>query len=122
MRKMLTWIGAAAVALALMVCLVALVFGNVILNEYGRGKAERAFASAHPGSWQWCAASGQLEDMAARTLVLKLHERGLIVLPERRRAPAMRRSYPGPDLFECVVVMMMTASLASKKIPALLVI
>lgn len=50
MRKMLTWIGAAAVALVLVVCMVALVFGNVILNQYGRGKAERAFAHAHPGS------------------------------------------------------------------------
>lgn len=40
--------------------------------------------------WQWYAASGELKDMAARTLLLKLHERGLIALPERRRAPSVR--------------------------------
>ena len=42
--------------------------------------------------WQWYAPSGQLKDMAARALLLKLHERGLIVLPERRRAPPQRRA------------------------------
>ena len=35
--------------------------------------------------WQWYTASGQLKDMAARTLLLKLHHRGLIHLPERRQ-------------------------------------
>ncbi len=40
--------------------------------------------------WQWYALSGELKDMAARSLMLKLHERGLIVLPERRRAPVQR--------------------------------
>jgi hypothetical protein len=48
--------------------------------------------------WQWYATSGQLKDMAARSLLLKLHERGLIVLPERRRAPPKRRSVANPDL------------------------
>lgn len=38
-------------------------------------------------SWRWCSASGQLKDMAARTLLLKLQQRGLIRLPERRRLP-----------------------------------
>jgi hypothetical protein len=52
--------------------------------------------------WQWYAASGQLKDMAARTLLLKLHERGLITLPERRRAPATRRLDAGPDLFDAL--------------------
>jgi hypothetical protein len=50
--------------------------------------------------WQWYAPSGQLKDMAARTLMLKLHERGLIVLPERRRAPGKRRTQATPDLWE----------------------
>ena len=36
--------------LFLLAGVVVLVFGNVILNQYGRGKAERAFANAHPGS------------------------------------------------------------------------
>jgi len=40
--------------------------------------------------WRWYSASGQLKDMAARTLLLKLHRRELIALPERRRAPARR--------------------------------
>lgn len=48
--------------------------------------------------WQWYAPSGQLKDMAARSLLLKLHERGLLVLPERRRLPAKRRATPTPDL------------------------
>jgi hypothetical protein len=50
--------------------------------------------------WHWYAASGQLKDMAARTLLLKLHERGFVVLPERRQTPVARRSDPDPDLFE----------------------
>ena len=41
--------------------------------------------------WQWFAASGQLKDMAARTLLLKLQERGFITLPPRKRAPAVHR-------------------------------
>jgi Druantia protein DruA len=39
--------------------------------------------------WEWYAVSGQLKDMAARALLLKLQQRGFIELPERRRlAPA----------------------------------
>jgi len=53
-------------------------------------------------SWQWHAASGQLKDMAARTLLLKLHERKLIVLPPRRRAPAVRGRPWSPELFDSV--------------------
>ena len=34
--------------------------------------------------WNWRTASGQLKDMAARTLLLKLQEQGWIKLPERR--------------------------------------
>jgi hypothetical protein len=50
--------------------------------------------------WQWYAPSGQLKDMAARALMLKLHERGLIVLPERRRAPPKRRVETTPELWD----------------------
>ena len=42
--------------------------------------------------WEWRSASGQLKDMAARTLLLKLEERGLIVLPTRRQASPIRTS------------------------------
>jgi Druantia protein DruA len=40
--------------------------------------------------WDWRSSSGQLKDMAARTLLLKLEERGLIELPVRRRASPNR--------------------------------
>ena len=40
--------------------------------------------------WDWRSSSGQLKDMAARTLLLKLEERGLIRLPARRRASPNR--------------------------------
>jgi len=40
--------------------------------------------------WDWRTASGQLKDMAARTLLLKLQRQGLIRLPERRMASPTR--------------------------------
>lgn len=40
--------------------------------------------------WDWRSASGQLKDMAARTLLLKLEQRGWIALPARRRASPNR--------------------------------
>jgi hypothetical protein len=40
--------------------------------------------------WNWRTASGQLKDMAARTLLLKLQEQGWIKLPERRRGSPTR--------------------------------
>ena len=77
--------------------------------QWSRWRVSQALAQ----SWQWYAASGQLKDMAARTLLLKLQERGLIVLPERRRTPVARRSDPSPDLFECVPPAPVEASLSS---------
>jgi hypothetical protein len=62
--------------------------------------------------WQWYAASGQLKDMAARTLLLTLHERGLIALPQRRRAPLTRGLDAGPDLFDSVAPEPVVASLS----------
>ena len=62
----------------------------------------RALLSAHPQwsrwrlsqhlalLWDWRSATGQLKDMAARTLLLKLQERGWIGLPARRRASPNR--------------------------------
>lgn len=46
--------------------------------------------------WAWRNAAGQLKDMAARTLLLKLAQRGWITLPARRRASPnrMRRKRP----------------------------
>jgi hypothetical protein len=40
--------------------------------------------------WNWRTASGQLKDMAARTLLLKLQEQGWIKLPVRRRESPTR--------------------------------
>lgn len=40
--------------------------------------------------WQWRNPTGQLKDMAARSLLLKLQQRGWIVLPERRQAAPQR--------------------------------
>ena len=41
--------GASLAALVLAVAVLILVFGGAILNGYGKAKAERAFAEAHPG-------------------------------------------------------------------------
>lgn len=40
--------------------------------------------------WDWRNGTGQLKDMAARTLLLKLEQRGWIVLPPRRQKPVNR--------------------------------
>ena len=40
--------------------------------------------------WEWRNAAGQLKDMAARTLLVKLEQRGLIELPVRRQVPTNR--------------------------------
>lgn len=40
--------------------------------------------------WDWRNAVGQLKDMAARTLLVKLQQRGLIELPARRQVPTNR--------------------------------
>jgi hypothetical protein len=40
--------------------------------------------------WDWRNAAGQLKDMAARTLLVKLEQRGLIELPTRRQVPTNR--------------------------------
>jgi hypothetical protein len=75
--------------------------------------SRRRLSEALAQRWQWYATSGQLKDMAARSLMLKLHERGLIVLPERRRAPATRRSEATPDLLDLLPPQPVEASLSS---------
>ena len=49
-----------------------------------------AFVAPGGGHWDWRNGAGQLKDMAARTLLLKLHQRGLIALPPRRQIPTNR--------------------------------
>jgi hypothetical protein len=63
--------------------------------------------------WQWYTASGVLKDMAARTLLLKLHKRKVITLPPRRRMPSARRESLTPDLSEGPPPESIVASLSS---------
>ena len=63
----------------------------------------RSLIAAHPDwsrravsvdlarAWNWRTPTGQLKDMAARTLLLKLEQRGLITLPLRRRKASQRQ-------------------------------
>ena len=54
-------------------------------------------------AWNWRTSTGRLKDMAARTLLLKLHRRGSIVLPPPRRAPVHRGRFQSelPGLDHC---------------------
>jgi hypothetical protein len=45
--------------------------------------------------WNWRNGAGQYKDMAARTLLVKLEQRGLIHLPPRRRIPTKRMRATG---------------------------
>jgi hypothetical protein len=46
----MAWVGASLGVLVLAIAAVIFVFGDAILNRYGKEKAERAFAEAQPGS------------------------------------------------------------------------
>ena len=63
--------------------------------------------------WDWRNAAGQLKDMAARTLLLKLHGRKLIRLPDRRRQPSRRLPRFSPDLFDALIPETLVADLPS---------
>lgn len=63
--------------------------------------------------WQWYSASGQLKDMAARTLLQKLHQRELIALPELRPGPVRRTPQLSPELFDAVVPEAVVGDLSS---------
>jgi hypothetical protein len=52
--------------------------------------SRRRLSEALCAQWDWRNASGQRKDMAARTLLVKLHARGLIALPPRRQTPSNR--------------------------------
>ena len=49
LRRLSAYVGLCLAALVLAVAVLILVFGGAILNRYGKEKAERAFAEAHPG-------------------------------------------------------------------------
>jgi hypothetical protein len=50
LRRLSACVGASLGAVVLTVAILILMFGGTILNGYGKRKAERAFAKAHPGS------------------------------------------------------------------------
>jgi hypothetical protein len=77
--------------------------------RWSRRRLSRVLAK----KWQWYAASGELKDMAARTLLLKLHQRKRIQLPERRRRPAQRFAGLEPDLFDALTPEPVTGELSS---------
>lgn len=60
------------------------------LVEENRSWSRRRLSEELATEWDWRNGSGRLKDMAARTLLLKLHARGLIELPARRRTPCNR--------------------------------
>ncbi len=71
--------------------------------DWSRWRLSRELAT----QWDWRNEAGQLKDMAARTLLVKLHERGLIGLPRRRQVPTNRmrchagKQLAGKDPIEC---------------------
>lgn len=52
--------------------------------------SRRRLSQALAAEWDWRNGRGQLKDMAARSLLIKLHEHGSIELPPRRQAPTNR--------------------------------
>jgi hypothetical protein len=65
--------------------------------EWSRRRLSQELATA----WNWRNGVGQLKDMAARTLLLKLEQRGWIKLPLRRTVPVNRmrhKQLPEPGL------------------------
>lgn len=51
--------------------------------DWNRSKLSRHIAT----EWGWSNAAGQLKDIAARTMLRKLEQRGLLTLPPRQSAP-----------------------------------
>jgi len=62
--------------------------------EWSRRQLSQHLATA----WDWRNPAGQFKDMAARTLLLKLEQRGWITLPPRRQAPANRMRQKRPPV------------------------
>jgi hypothetical protein len=77
--------------------------------QWSRWRLSRQLAQ----HWQWRSSSGQLKDMAARSLLLKLQQRGLIELPARKRAPARRVPQQHFDRFDSVRAARLESALAS---------
>ena len=54
------------------------------------GWSRRRLSRQLCAQWNWRNGAGQIKDMAARSLLVKLQARGLIQLPERRQVPSNR--------------------------------
>ncbi len=67
------------------------------LLESNAGLSRYRISRLLAAQWQWHTATGQLKDMAARTLLLKLHRRGWIELPACRRASPTRSGRVPPS-------------------------
>lgn len=52
--------------------------------------SRRRLSQAVAAEWGWRNGCGQLKDMAARSLLVKLHARGYVELPPRRQTPTNR--------------------------------
>ena len=63
------------------------------------GWSRRQLSIALSTTWQWRNANGALKDMACRSLLVKLHDRGEIELPARRQTPTSRMAKrSAPDI------------------------
>jgi hypothetical protein len=62
------------------------------------GWSRRRLSVELASRWDWRNGAGQLKDMAARTLLLKLHQRRLLELPPRRQAPTNRMRCAAAEL------------------------
>lgn len=65
-------------------------------SHWSRWRLSRELATR----WEWRNGAGVLKDMAARTLLVKLAQRGLLVLPERRQVPTNRMRCAAPPASE----------------------
>lgn len=89
----------------------------------------RALLSEDPGAsryglsrqlatlWNWRNPVGQLKDMAARTLLLKLEQRGWITLPVRRRASPNRMRHRAKPTLEVPVPAVPITGTLSQMLP-----
>ena len=62
------------------------------------GWSRRRLSVELAARWDWRNGAGVLKDMAARALLLKLHQRGLLKLPARRQVPTKRMRGLGAEL------------------------
>jgi hypothetical protein len=66
---------------------------RLLLAQHGQ-VGRKAFPRMVCQAWGWRQANGALSECACRDLLLHLEQRGDIVLPARRHAPACRRQLP----------------------------